>query len=378
MKALARVLGLAGVLAGIAGGCSASSDSAGGDSPLDSGTTDATISPGDGDTGGLDSSLRDAAAADAKEAAAPPAPGCAPGGPGLSNCGTGSESCCTTLPVTGGTYSRAYSNDGTGPTLQQFPATVSSFRLDKYEVTVGRFRQFVAALNAGWQPAAGSGKHTHLNGGKGLIGPDGDGGTIYEPGLSSSIFPSDAELTTFPKLATWTPTAGANEKLPMNQVTWYEAYAFCIWDGGFLPSETEWEYAAAGGSDQREFPWGNAPPGAASQYMIYSCEFPDMAGPNCASGIVNIASVGTATLGAGRWGQLDLSGSMAEWTLDVHDSYESSCTDCAVTVPTALNSDRTYRGGAYYSNEPDVYPSYRNYYPPSVRTATGMRCARTP
>jgi len=47
---------------------------------------------------------------------------------------------------------------------------VGDFKLDKYEVTVGRFRQFVAAWNggAGYTPPAGSGKHTHLNGGNGL------------------------------------------------------------------------------------------------------------------------------------------------------------------------------------------------------------------
>lgn len=38
----------------------------------------------------------------------------------------------------------------------------------KYLITVGRFRQFVNAWFAGWRPAAGSGKHSHLNGGEGL------------------------------------------------------------------------------------------------------------------------------------------------------------------------------------------------------------------
>jgi formylglycine-generating enzyme required for sulfatase activity len=48
-------------------------------------------------------------------------------------------------------------------------ATLSSYRLDRYEVTVGRFRQFVSATAAGWLPASGSGKHVHLNGGQGLV-----------------------------------------------------------------------------------------------------------------------------------------------------------------------------------------------------------------
>jgi len=83
---------------------------------------------------------------DAGASAGPP-PSCA-GAPGTINCGpggSGTESCCTSLEVTGGTYYRTYTNDGTGPTGEADPATVSSFRLDKYLVTVGRFRQFVRA-----------------------------------------------------------------------------------------------------------------------------------------------------------------------------------------------------------------------------------------
>ena len=71
---------------------------------------------------------------------------CAAGGDGLSNCGATAESCCTSLPITGGTYNRTYTNSGTGPSGEADPASVSSYDLDKYLVTVGRFRQFVRAL----------------------------------------------------------------------------------------------------------------------------------------------------------------------------------------------------------------------------------------
>src|SRR4051812_49712045 len=47
------------------------------------------------------------------------------------------ESCCTASNIPGGTFNRL--ND------TKLPATVSDFRLDVYEVTVGRFRSFVNA-----------------------------------------------------------------------------------------------------------------------------------------------------------------------------------------------------------------------------------------
>src|SRR4051794_14059158 len=64
-----------------------------------------------------------------------------------ATCGpTGSSPCCESSVVTGGTYARSYdvSGDGSYPD-SSYQASVSSFRLDKYTVTVGRFRKFVSA-----------------------------------------------------------------------------------------------------------------------------------------------------------------------------------------------------------------------------------------
>src|SRR5260370_42694329 len=68
------------------------------------------------------------------DAAAPSS--CLAGGPGLTDCGSATESCCASLPVTGGTFFRKYTNSGCDPMGEADPATVSSFRLDKYTVTV--------------------------------------------------------------------------------------------------------------------------------------------------------------------------------------------------------------------------------------------------
>jgi formylglycine-generating enzyme required for sulfatase activity len=315
---------------------------------------------------------------------------CSGGGAGLDTCpaGTGGESCCTSLEVVGGTYDRTYTNDGDGATGTAAPATVSSFRLDKYEVTVGRFRRYVSYLTGrqGAPPASGSGKHVHLNGGAGLANVGNGGG--YEGGWDASSW--DALIATgSDALGTWSRNlacdaayatwAGSDDNLPINCVTWYEAYAFCIWDGGFLPSEAEWEYVAAGGSELREYPWGSSDPGtkcpgARCSDAVFGCDYPS--GPGSCTGLTNIAPVGTASSGAGLWGQLDLAGNVWEWNLDESASaYVDPCSDCA---DTATVSNRVYRGGAFDGPSTVLLPPGRYGGASSDRfRSLGFRCARS-
>ena len=145
-------------------------------------------------------------------------PGCDPGAR-LTDCGpSATESCCSADDVVGGTFFRTYDETSTasgvlapdgGPTNEADPATVSSFRLDRYLVTVGRFRPFVNAWKAGYTPPPGSGKHTHVNGGNGLSAAGGG----YEPGWSDNAYvvPTDANLTEdkYCDGGTWTASAGA-------------------------------------------------------------------------------------------------------------------------------------------------------------------------
>lgn len=313
---------------------------------------------------------------------------CQSGGPGLSDCSASGESCCTSVKVPGGTFYRTYTNDGSGAKNTADPATISDFRLDKYMVTVGRFRKFVTAWDqgSGYTPDVGSGKHTHLNNGKGLVDSGATGpGVVYESGwlesYNNKLNLTNDTLQCQSDLFVWTNSPGNNEKLPMNCVNWFEAYAFCIWDGGFLASEAEYELAAAGGSEQRRFPWGSTEPGKDNQYVIWNCDYPDGSG-TCDGTIRNIAPVGTPLLGAGKWGQLDLVGNLQQALLDyMVQAYDNPCVDCA---HLASGSARAPRDGFYGgTNEATLESSYLNndgsrFYPANRFPSCGFRCARTP
>src|SRR5262249_1934838 len=133
---------------------------------------------------------------------------------------------------------------------------------------------------------------------------------------------------------TWTDSVGQNETRPINCVTWYEAMAFCAWDGGYLPTEAEWNYAATGGRDQPADVW-STPPSSVSvdptRGSYYSDNSPTgcIGDGNAACTLADLLPVGSKPAGDGKWGQSDLFGNVEEWGLDWKDTYQTSCVDCA-------------------------------------------------
>jgi formylglycine-generating enzyme len=291
----------------------------------------------------------------------------------LSTCGARADgSCCESLEVPGGFYHRSYDHAGdliSGS--QNYPATISRFRLDKYEVTVERFRSFVRAGMGTQQnpPKAGSGEHSNFPGSgwnanwNALLATDTT--ALLSALKCESIFPI------------WTDAAAGNEHRPLNCLTWYEAMAFCIWDGGYLPTEAEWNYAAAGGDQQRAYPWSDP----ASSLTINDSLASYFDGTNCIGdgiagcAITDFVPVGSKRAGEGLWGHADLGGNVWEWTLDWLDTYAADCSDCA---NLRIGNNRVIRGGSFFLDETTLRTARRTGIIPTGRASVGVRCARQP
>jgi sulfatase modifying factor 1 len=258
----------------------------------------------------------------------------------------GATSCCDSPIVPGGTFSRSYDVSGDGSYADpSWVATVSTFRLDRYEVTVARYRAFVASAR-GTQldpPVAGAGAHPHLP------------GSGWDPAWNATL-PVDTSAQRAALLyaacvgySTWTDEPGDNEDRPINCLGWLDAMAFCVWDGGYLPTEAEWNYAAAAGAEQRAFPWSTTAdelafdPSDASYFCIADDD------PSCSAS--DILPVGSRPAGDGKWGQADLGGNMSEWVLDaVEDPYALPCDNCADLAGTV----RGLRGGSFFRPPADM------------------------
>jgi formylglycine-generating enzyme required for sulfatase activity len=194
---------------------------------------------------------------------------------------------------------------------------LDAFRLAKYPLTVGQYRQFVdddGYQDRRWWDAGGFGDFS---------APD-----DWESQLP---YPSR----------------------PVVGVSWYEAAAYCAWAGYRLPTEAEWERAARG-TDGRKFPWGDEP--ADPKRLNYS-----------ESGLNGTTPVGIYPLGVTPEGICDLAGNVDEWCADSQRKYTAK----SVRNPRgpAEASVRVFRGGGWRGVSRGCRSAYRSALGPSYRAA---------
>jgi formylglycine-generating enzyme required for sulfatase activity len=152
-------------------------------------------------------------------------------------------------------------------------------------------------------------------------------------------------------------------RLPVTEVSWFDAKVACEHFGGRLPTEAEWEYAARAGS-QTAWSFG-AKERLLGKYAWY--------GENSAN-----APHPVGTKKPNAWGLHDMHGNVWEWVADWYDTYPSVAqTD--PFGPTTGTGQRVLRGGSFIVVPGNLRSSFRFMFAPTVQGRSfGFRCARAP
>jgi sulfatase modifying factor 1 len=272
----------------------------------------------------------------------------------------------------------------------QHEVTVDGFWLDKTEVTNEEFEKFASAT--GYKTIA-----------ERKPDPKDFPGVPLENLVAGSIVftpPPGDDIPLENHFIWWSYVPGANwrhpqgpdsdlkglEKHPVVHISWLDARAYCEWAGKRLPTEAEWEYAARGGLDSKEFGWGEEfNPNGKWMANIWQGRFPNQ---NAVSdGYKLTAPVGSYA--ANGYGLFDMAGNAWEWCADWYlpDYYSKSPTQNPQGPDTSYDPNepgvakRVQRGGSYLCTD-----LYCGAYRPSTRMKTspdtglshsGFRCARS-
>ncbi len=148
------------------------------------------------------------------------------------------------------------------------------------------------------------------------------------------------------------PGWGYPEDHPVVNVSWEDIMnpgGFCEWASGIagfkltLPTDAQWEYAARGGKDGLEYPWGN-------DFTVHKLW--------CSKAELGDAGKAAAVDRANRiyrngYGLTDMVGNVGQWCADYYnDGYRPNGKD---PVDTQKSRTRCIRGGSWDFNDPVIF-----------------------
>ena len=160
---------------------------------------------------------------------------------------------------------------------------------------------------------------------------------------------------------------------PVLHVSWHEAEAYCRWAGRRLPTEAEWEAAAAlepgpggagFGTRKRRFPWGDDPPTAERAHL-------DARGMGC-------ADVAALPEGDSAFGCRQMIGNVWEWTASAFEPYPGFVSDPYDDYSQPwFGTRKVLRGGCWVTRSRLLRNAWRNFYTPDRRDVwAGFRTCR--
>ncbi|MBI1879299.1 MAG: ergothioneine biosynthesis protein EgtB [Chloroflexi bacterium] len=161
--------------------------------------------------------------------------------------------------------------------------------------------------------------------------------------------------------------------LPMVNVNYYEANAYCAWAGRRLPTEAEWELAASGEPTldgrsfkpiKRLYPWGD--------------EFPSQERANLDSAALGTIDVRALPQGDSAFGCRQMIGNVWEWTADTFDAYPGFEIDPYETYSApSFGQQKVLRGGCWVTRSRVIRNTWRNFYTPDRNNIfAGFRTCR--